>query len=104
VTYLVSVVHSHGDTRSLEIVYIHDNLVSTILRGVDKLQLSRSRRDEVRRLVLITESVTSNDDRLNPSWDRFRYPLNDDWLTEDGSVEDVTDLLREIRNLALSRW
>jgi hypothetical protein len=36
--------------------------------------------------------VTSDDDRLDPSGNRFRYPLDDDRFTEDGPVEDVSDL------------
>jgi hypothetical protein len=41
---------------------------------------------------LIAERVTSDDDRLDPSGNGFRYPLDDDRFTEDGSVEDVSDL------------
>jgi hypothetical protein len=41
---------------------------------------------------LIAERVTSDDDRLDPSGNRFRYPLDDDRFTEDGPVEDVSDL------------
>jgi hypothetical protein len=41
---------------------------------------------------LITESMSTDDNRLDPTWDRFRYPLNDDRFSEDSSVEDVSDL------------
>jgi hypothetical protein len=41
---------------------------------------------------LIAERVTSDDDRLDPSGNGFRYPLDDDRFTEDGPVEDVSDL------------
>jgi hypothetical protein len=40
--------------------------------------------------------VSSDDDGLDPTGDRFRYPLNDDRFTEDGSIEDVSDLTNGI--------
>ena len=46
-----------------------------------------------RSTYLVTKRVTADDDGLDPTGDRFRYPLNDDGFTEDGSVEDVSDLL-----------
>jgi hypothetical protein len=36
--------------------------------------------------------VTSDDDRLDPTGNGFRYPLDDDRFTEHGPVEDVSDL------------
>jgi hypothetical protein len=51
-THLVSVVHGQGDTGSLEIVHVHDDLVSAISRGVGQFQLSRPGGDKVGRFVL----------------------------------------------------
>lgn len=51
-THLVSIVHGQGDTGSLEIVHVHDDLVSAISRGVGQFQLSRPRGDKVGGFVL----------------------------------------------------
>ena len=41
---------------------------------------------------LITESVSTDTDRLNPTWDGLWDLLQDDRFTEDGTAEDVSDL------------
>ena len=51
-TRLVSIVHGQGDSGSLEIVHVHDDLVSTINRGIDQFQLSRPGGDKVGGFVL----------------------------------------------------
>jgi hypothetical protein len=51
-THLVSVVHGQGDTGSLEIVDVHDDLVAAISRGIGQFQLSRPRGDKVGGFVL----------------------------------------------------
>jgi hypothetical protein len=48
---------------------------------------------------LIAERVTSDDDRLDPSGNGFRYPFDDDRFAEDGPVEDVSDLPVPDRNV-----
>lgn len=41
---------------------------------------------------LVTESVSTDADRLDPSWDGFWDLLKDNRFTEDGTAEDVSDL------------
>ena len=41
--------------------------------------------------VLITESVSSNDDWLGPAWYAPRNVRDDNWLSEDRAVKDVPD-------------
>lgn len=43
-------------------------LLRLVVRGVDELELSRLRDDNVGRAVLVAESVTADNDRLGPSW------------------------------------
>ncbi len=38
--------------------------------------------------------MSTDANRFDPTWDRFRYTFNDDWFSENGAAEDVTDLLR----------
>ena len=40
---------------------------------------------------LVSECVTSDNDRLLPSRNRFGYAIQDDGLTEDGTSKNVTD-------------
>ena len=41
---------------------------------------------------LITESVSTDTDRLDPSWDGLWDLLQDDRFTEDSTTKDVSDL------------
>lgn len=91
VTHLISVVHGHSHSSSLEVVNIHDSRLA-ICRRVHQLQLSGSRCHKVGRAVLVTESVTTDADRVLPSWDRSRNALQHDGLAEDGAADDVTNL------------
>lgn len=46
--YLVGVIHAHGDTLSLEVIYIHYGGCLSISGTVYELELPRSRCHEVR--------------------------------------------------------
>jgi len=122
--HLISVVHGQSDTRSLEIINVHNDLVATALGSEDELNLAWSLGDVVGGFVLdrvqallsllvplveevvvrcegtnlITESVSSDNDRLDPTGNRFRYSLNDDRFTEYGSIEDISDLIPRTRH------
>lgn len=87
----IGVVHGHGDTLSLEVVDVHDDGLTATFRLVHKLELSGTRSDEIRRSVLISERVSTNDDGLGPSWDGLGDSLEHDRFTEDGTAEDVSD-------------
>ena len=41
---------------------------------------------------LITESMSSDHDGLHPTGDRFRDPVENDWLTEDRPTKYISDL------------
>lgn len=50
--YLIGVVHAHGNTFALEVIYIHDGRRFSISRAVYELELPRSWCHEVRGTVL----------------------------------------------------
>jgi hypothetical protein len=50
---------------------------------------------------LVSESMTTNDDGLHPTWDGLWDPRQDDGLAEDGATEDVSDLLAWVRLVIL---
>src|SRR5690606_25668100 len=43
------------------------------------------------RAVLVTKSVTADNDRLCPTWNKTRNVADDDRLTENCTIKDVTD-------------
>lgn len=90
-THLISVVHTHRHTPPLELVHVHHGRLA-LRRRVHELELSWPGGDEVRRAVLVAESVTADDDGLDPAGDGLGNALEDDGLAEDGTAEDVTDL------------
>jgi len=88
----VGVVHSHEDTRSLELVGLHHcGSLAGILGFEGHNELTGLLSDEISSTVLITEGVSSNNDRGSPAWNHPRDVLDDDWLSEDGSVKLVSD-------------
>ncbi len=91
-TDVIGVVHRKGNAFALEIIHVLNDRFTTAFGRKHELELPRARRQEVRRTILITERVAADDDGLDPSWDRPRNTLEDDWLAEDGAAEDVADL------------
>lgn len=51
-THLISVIHAHSNTRSLEVIYVQRGGGRTVLRSIDKLKLSGSGNNVVGRAVL----------------------------------------------------
>jgi len=80
-----------GNEDYLEIVDSPSSGFGTAFRGEDDLELALFFNDEVCAAVLISESMTANDDGLFPAWDEPGDSGDDNWFTEDGAVEDVSD-------------
>jgi hypothetical protein len=99
---LIGVVHGHGDTLALEVEDVERNGSGSVLGLEVEGELAGTGDDKVGRAVLVTESVTTNADGLGPSGNGLGDVLEDDGLTEDGAVEDVTDL-RGLASIALVR-
>lgn len=82
---LISVVLDLGNTRALEVIDLNA-LGLAARRSEDQLQLTGTRDQAVGGTVLITESVTTDDDGLRPARDETGNTGNDNGLTEDGST------------------
>jgi len=91
---LVCVVHSHDGASSV-FEGVHCLFVGTvsasIIRNVFHNELARLLGDEVLGHVLVSMSVTTNDDGLGPSWYKLGDVLANNRFSEDGSVQDVSD-------------
>jgi len=87
--YLIRVVHRHGDTFTGKVIYIERSWFASIIWGIYQLQLSRTRRDEVRRLVLVSEGVTANDNRVYPSWNGLGNRFQKYGFTEYCAVKNI---------------
>ena len=90
---LGGVVHAHTDSATLgevEDVKVLSGLGRVLgLEGHGELALGRS--DKVLASVLVTESVSSDDDGLGPARNGTGNVVDDDRLTEDSASEDVSD-------------
>jgi len=64
---------------------------SSISRGKDELNLAGFLDSVVLAAVLVTIRVSTNDNRLFPAGNKSWDVLDDDGLTEDSTVKDVTD-------------
>lgn len=82
---LIGVVLGLGNTTTLEVVDL-DGLGLAIGGGVDKLELAGTGDDTVGGTVLVTESVTTDDDGLVPAGDETGDGGDDNGLTEDGTA------------------
>jgi hypothetical protein len=90
----VGVEHAHVGTSisgGLEVVHLLDSRFASVGWGEDKLKLSWLCDNVVLASVLISVGVSTNDDGLLPSWDESGDVTDDDGLTEDSTVENVTD-------------
>lgn len=82
----VSVVHGHGHTLANKVVNVHDNGFTATFRLVNELEFARTWCDEIGGSVLVAESVSADDDRLGPAWDRLGNSFQHDRFSEDGSA------------------
>mmetsp|Transcript_58958 Transcript_58958/g.81813 ORF Transcript_58958/g.81813 Transcript_58958/m.81813 type:complete len:351 (-) Transcript_58958:3-1055(-) len=88
---IVMVVHTNTNTTARVVEDLEGLLVRAVLRGEDHLEFTGSVNDEIGGLVLITESVSANNDGLLPAGDVSRDLVDDDGLSEDGAAEVISD-------------
>ena len=88
---LIGVIHSHSDSTAWVVEDVVGLLGSSVLWGEDDLEGSWLVDDEVGGSVLVTESVSSDDDGLLPLRDQKWDVLAEDGFSEHGSVEVVSD-------------
>jgi len=91
-TDIIGVIHRKGHAFTLEIIHVQRGRCAAVLWRIHELELARARRNKVRRAVLVTERVTTDHDRVDPSRYGPRDTLEDDWFAEDGATDDVADL------------
>ncbi len=70
---------------------LEEIILVSIIRFELKGNFTVSFDDVISGVVLISVGVTTNNDGLGPSWDESGDVLEDNGLSEDGSIEDVSD-------------
>jgi hypothetical protein len=92
ITDIIRVIHRKGNPFAFEIIHVQRGRFAPTLGCIHELEFPRTRRHEIRRAILIAKRVATDHDRLDPTRDRSRNAFEDDWLSEDGTSEDVADL------------
>jgi hypothetical protein len=87
----VSVVHTQHNTWSGKLVNFESWGLATISWGESHCEGSCFLGAEVSGAVLITESVSSDNNWLGPAWNAFGNVFDDNWLTEDSTAENVSN-------------
>jgi len=86
----VGVEHAHVDS-SVNVGNVLDSRLTTIGWSELNLDATRLRDNVILATVLITESVSTNNDWLGPAWHAPWNIFDDDRLSENSAVEDVSD-------------
>lgn len=87
----ISIVHSHAySSVASEFVDFH-LLFRTIISFESDLKSTRLLDNEVSGFVLISKSVSANDDGFLPSWDESGDVADNNRLSEDSPVENISD-------------
>lgn len=87
----ISVIHSHTDTASSFVMIDFHFLFRSIIAFEQNLKFAWLIHDEICGFVLISESMTSNDDWFFPAWNQSRNILDDNRLTENSTIEYISD-------------
>ena len=88
---LVSVVHTQANTTlSVEVIHFH-LLLAPVIAFEGDLEFAWLIHDKICGLVLVTECMSSDDNRFFPARYQPRNILDDDGLPKDSSVQDVSD-------------
>jgi len=88
---IVRVEHTQVAAASLQVRNLLHSWCVAIIWLEDELDLAWLGDNVVLASVLVTESVSTDDDWLGPSWHKSRDARDNNGLTEDGSVKDVPD-------------
>lgn len=88
---LVGVVHAHANSAfAFVFVHVHFCLLSVLSFEKDR-EGTRLVYLEIRRLVLVPKGMPTNNNGLFPARDQPGDVLYNDRLTEDSSIQNVTD-------------
>ena len=83
--------HAHVDATFFKVIDLLHNWLRTIVGREFNLDLSWLCHHVILAPVLVSEGVSSNDNWRSPAWNESRDIRDDDRLSEDGAVEDVSD-------------
>jgi hypothetical protein len=87
----LGVEHTKVTSFAFEMVDLLRSSCRSIIRGVNEVHFSWLGHDSVLAQVLITVSVSTDDDGLGPAWDKSWNVRDDDWFPEDGTIQDVSN-------------
>lgn len=88
---LVCVIHAHADTSCAFVMINFHLLFGAIVTFEQNLEFARFIHNEICGFVLISESMTSDDDRFLPAWDKSRDILDNNRLTENCTIKNISD-------------
>lgn len=87
----ISVVHAHTDTSSSFVVIDFHFLFCSIIAFEQDLKFAWLINNEIGGFVLVSESMTSDYDWFFPAWDKSRNILDDNRLTENSTIKNISD-------------
>ena len=87
----LGVEHTHVSASSSEIVDFLHNWFAAVSWSEHDLGGTWFVNDIILASVLITISMSADDNWLGPSWHKSRDVGNDNWLSEDGTIENVSN-------------
>jgi hypothetical protein len=88
---LISIIHGKANSTLSFILVDFHSLLSAVVSLEDNFKGSRLINYEICGLILISECVPADNDGLFPSRDESWDVLDNDWFSEDSSIEDVSD-------------
>ena len=83
--------HAQVASALFEMIYLLDNWFRSIVRSEFDLNFSWLCNNIILASVLITESVSSNNDGFGPAWHESWDIRDDDWFSEHGTIEDISN-------------
>ena len=88
---LIGVVHAHDDSGALELVNLPLDRLTTALWSEAHLECATLLDDSISCSVLVTKCMSSNDNGLSPPGHQPGNVLDNDGLSEDSSIELVSN-------------
>jgi len=83
--------HAQVASTFFEVIYLLDYWFRSIVRSEFDLKFSSLFDNIILASVLISESVSSNNDRLCPTWNKSWDVFDDDGLSEYGTIKDISN-------------
>lgn len=87
----ISIIHAHTNTTSSIIMIDFHLFFSSIITFENNLEFSRLINDKVSCLVLISKSMTTNNNWLFPSWNKSWDVFNYDWFSKNSTIKNVSN-------------